>query len=139
MAHPTEMEGTHVRPIAAEAHWQLGRTERHGGWFEAVLRKLIDQFSPQDQDQWMQCVHHAHVKNQMIQSYGYTPHQFVFGKNPHIPSDLLNEPLSVVAGTASLTDEAVAKSQAMRTSARKAVIELQDCTHFVEHYRQGQG
>lgn len=126
MAHPTEMEGTHVRPIAAEAHWQLGRTERHGGWFEAVLRKLIDQFSPQDQDQWMQCVHHAHVKNQMIQSYGYTPHQFVFGKNPHIPSDLLNEPLSVVAGTASLTDEAVAKSQAMRTSARKAVIELQD-------------
>ncbi len=126
MTHPTEMEGTHIRPIAAEAHWQLGRTERHGGWFETVLRKLIDQFSPQDQDQWMQCVHHAHVKNQMIQSYGYTPHQFVFGKNPHIPSDLMNEPLNVVAATASLTDESVAKSQALRTAARRAVVELQD-------------
>ena len=126
MSHPTEMEGTHVRPIAAEAHWQLGRTERHGGWFETVLRKLIDQFSPQDQDQWLQCVHHAHVKNEMIQSYGYTPHQFVFGKNPNIPSDLLNEPLNVIAATASLTDEAVAKSQALRTAARKAVVELQD-------------
>ena len=62
----------------------------------------------------------------MIQSYGYTPHQFVFGKNPNIPSDLLNEPLNVIAATASLTDEAVAKSHALRTAARKAVVELQD-------------
>ena len=28
-----ESHGTVVRLIAAEAHWQLGRTENHGGWF----------------------------------------------------------------------------------------------------------
>lgn len=35
-----DQHGIEVRPTAAEAHWQLGRTENHGGWFERV------QFSP---------------------------------------------------------------------------------------------
>ena len=34
-----------------------------------------------------------------------TPQQFVFGKNPHIPGDLLSEPLQIVPATASLTGE----------------------------------
>ena len=46
MVSPTEMEGTVIGPIAAEAHWQLGRTERHGGYFEKILSHLIEQFSP---------------------------------------------------------------------------------------------
>ena len=62
----------------------------------------------------------------MIQSYGHTPHQFVFGRNPRIPSDLLNEPLEVVPATASLHDSAAARSQAIRNTARKAVLDLQD-------------
>ena len=62
----------------------------------------------------------------MIQGYGYTPHQHVFGRNPELPGDLLNEPLHVVPGTAGLSDDAVARAQAIRTSARHAVIALQD-------------
>ena len=126
MVSPTEMEGTFIRPIAAEAHWQLGRTERHGGYFEKILSRLIEQFSPRSKTEWLECVRHAHVKNQMIQSYGFTPHQYVFGKSPHIPGDLLNEPLHVVPGTASLEVPATERAQALRTAARKAVLELQD-------------
>ena len=62
----------------------------------------------------------------MIQSYGRTPLQRVFGQNPRIPTDLLDEPLSVVPATASLSDEQAARAQAIRTSARQAVIEMQD-------------
>ena len=62
----------------------------------------------------------------MLQAHGYSPHQYVFGKNLHVPSDLLNEPIQVVPATASLVDDAAAKAQALRLSARKAVIELQD-------------
>ena len=62
----------------------------------------------------------------MIQSYGYTPHQYVFGRNPDVPSDLMSEPLHVVPATLGLSDEAVAKSQAIRSAARRAVIETQD-------------
>lgn len=48
------------------------------------------------------------------------------GRNPHVPSDLLNEPVSIVSATASLKDEAAASAQALRLTARKAVVELQD-------------
>ena len=34
-----EFQGCHVHAIAGEAHWQLGKTERHGGWFCRILEK----------------------------------------------------------------------------------------------------
>ena len=126
MLGPAEAQGTIVRPIAAEAHWQLGKVENHGGWFERILSKIIDEHNPKDKDEWLECVTHAHVKNTMIQMYGFTPHQFVFGRNPMVPSDLLSEPVHVIPATASLTSEAAARSQAIRASARRAVLELQD-------------
>ena len=126
MTVPAELEGTHVRPIAAGAHWQLGKCESHGGWFNRVLEKLIDDYSPRNREEWLECVSHAHIKNQMIQIHGYTPYQFVFGRNPHVPQDLLSEPLSIVPATASLTDEAISRTQAMRTSARMALVQMQD-------------
>ena len=123
---PLEFEGTHVRQIAAEAHWQLGRTENHGGWFARILSKIITEHSPRNQQEWEECVRHAHVKNQMIHSYGFTPHQHVFGRNPHLPGDLLSEPLRVIPATAGLTEQSVARAQEIRQTARKAVIEMQD-------------
>ena len=70
---PLEFEGTTVRQIAAEAHWQLGRTENHGGWFARVLSKVIDEHAPSNREEWEECVRHAHVKNTMIQAMD-TPH-----------------------------------------------------------------
>ena len=123
---PLEKRGTHIRPIAAEAHFQLGKTESHGGWFNRVLEKILQEHNPQNQSEWLECVQHAHVKNNLIQNHGVTPSQYVFGKNPDVPSDLLSSPLSIVGATASLTDEALQKAQRIRTTARHAVIELQD-------------
>ena len=34
-----EHDGSTTNIIAAEAHWQLGRTENHAGWFARVLEK----------------------------------------------------------------------------------------------------
>ena len=126
MVVPCEMQGTQIRPIAAGAHWQLGKTESHGGWFAHVLDKLIEEHQPRDQNEWLECVRHAHIKNQMLQVHGFSPHQFVFGTGANIPGDLLNEPLSVVAGTASLTDDALARAQSMRVTARVALARMQD-------------
>lgn len=126
MVLPCEFQGTCIRPIAAGAHWQLGKTESHGGWFAHVLDRVVEEHQPQSKEEWLSCVQHAHIKNQMIQVHGYSPQQFVFGKGVHIPEDLLNEPLSVVPATASLTEAPVAKNQAMRTTARLALVKLQD-------------
>ena len=126
MAYPTELQGTEMKPIAAGAHWQLGKVESHGGWFSRVLDKLISSFSPDSRESWLQCVHHAHVKNQMLQVHGFSPHQFVFGKNPIVPEDLLSKPRSIVSATASLTEDAQARAQELRTAARTALIQMQD-------------
>lgn len=111
--------GTHCKIIAAEAYWQLGRTENHGGWFRRVLLKvkMIDEHSPSTKDEWLECVQHAHVKNQSIQSYG---------KNPTIPGDLVSEPLHIAPATAGLEEDAIARAHALRRSARLAVVALQD-------------
>ena len=126
MTGTAEDQGCTVRPIAAEAHWQLGKTENHGGWFDRILQKVIEQHSPRNKEEWLECVRQSHVKNTMINVHGVTPHQYVFGRNPIIPSDLLDEPRAIVPATVSLHDHAIEQAQQIRTTARKAVLDLQD-------------
>ena len=124
---PLEQQGTTVKITAGDAHWQLGKVEVHGGWFNRVLKKTISELAPQNQSQWLECVHAAHCKNQLIQVYGMTPSQFVFGANPRIPENLLDEPLEVIPATASLYQDAIARQVKIRQAARRAVLDLQDC------------
>eukprot|EP00435_Cladocopium_sp_Y103_P012259 s60_g3.t1 len=121
LTEPTELEGTHISATAAAAHWQLGKTEVHGGLFAKVLEKVLAERSPTDQTEWLDCVRQCHVKNTTIQTYGFSPCQHVFGQN-----DLLSDPQAVIPCTASLQDDAIARSYATRAAARKALVELQD-------------
>ena len=123
---PQELAGSVMASTAAEAHWQLGKVEVHGGWFSRVLQKVIAECAPHDRQSWLECVIGAHCKNELIQVYGMTPAQFVFGRNPRVPSNLLDEPLDVIPATASLHEEAVARRVAIRQTARQAVVALQD-------------
>ena len=123
---PQELRGSTICTTAAEAHWQLGKVEVHGGWFNRVLDKVIAECAPHDRATWEACVSAAHSKNELIQVYGMTPSQFVFGRNPRIPHALMDEPLEVVPATASLYEEQVAKAVFIRQAARKAVLEMQD-------------
>ena len=126
LTQPLEERGVAIRLTAADAHYQLGKVEVHGGWFNRILRKVIDEQQPSSQAEWTDCVNAAHCKNQLIQVYGMTPSQHVFGVNPRIPENLLDEPLEVVPATSALYQAAVAKHVAVRQSARRAVLELQD-------------
>ena len=126
LTEPAELEGTHISTTAAAAHWQHGKTEVHGGLFAKVLDKVLAERNPSNQDEWLDCVRQCHVKNSTIQTYGFSPCQHVFGRNPVLPGDLLTEPQMVVPCTAPLQDEAIAKTCATRAAARKALVELQD-------------
>ena len=106
-----------ISVIAAEAHWQLGKVEVHGGIFSRLLDKVIQERGPSTQEEWLDCVRHCHVKNATIQTHGYTPSQVVFGKNPDLPGALLDEPQKVIPCTAGLLEESVEKAQAIRHAA----------------------
>ena len=118
---------TRVISTAAEAHNQLGKVEKHGHLFEVIFQKVLDQVQPVDQHEFEQCLlHTANCKNEMINSKGLSPVQHVFGRNPRIASDLLQDDPDPVAATSPLFDERAARTQAIRTAARVGVAVSQD-------------
>ena len=118
---PQELSTIHVR--AADAHYQLGKVEVNGGWFNQALEKTIHEFSPGPRMMVRMCVDGPLQKRI---DPGVWPAQFVFGRNPKIPEHLMDEPLEVVPATAPLYGEEVARHVAVRHAARRAVLELQD-------------
>lgn len=87
-----EQDGARVCAIAAEAHNQLGKVERHGHLFETILTKVLDQAQPKDKNEYEQCiVQTTNAKNELLNNKGLSPCQIVFGRNPRVPADLVQE------------------------------------------------
>ena len=129
LCQPCENEGSRVRHTAADAHWQLGKVERHGGLFQTVFRKVLTEVAPTDAESWKECVVQATwAKNSMINIAGVSPCQFVFGRNPRVPTDLLQDSPNPIASDAVLTEPAVESQQRIRLAARLALVEAQDST-----------
>ena len=123
-----EDEGTKVRHTAADAHWQLGKVERHGGLFAALFAKVLAEVAPATQAEWQECVTQTTVaKNSMLNVSGVSPYQFVFGRNPRVPADLLQDNPCPVAADAILAEPALDAQARVRLAARQAVVASQDC------------
>ena len=136
LCQPCENEGSRVCHTAAEAHWQIGKVERHGGLLATVLDKVLAEIQPDNEEQWRECLTQAVAsKNAMLNQHGVSPCQFVFGRNPRIPSDLLQDSPSIVANDAVCTEPAVDAQQRIRLAARQAVVAAQDCKALREALR----
>ena len=75
--------------IAPHAHWQNGRSERHGDILQQMLNKL-DQEEPIEsyeslQQALTQC---THAKNTLSIRRGFSPEMLVFGKSSRLPGSL---------------------------------------------------
>ena len=124
---PLESSGVRINTIAAEAHNQLGKVEKHGHLFELILGKVLEQCQPTNRAEFELCVTQTmNAKNELINNKGLSPAQLVFGRNPRVPSDLLQDQPCVVAGTAPLHCEVASRAQAIRASARTALVMSQD-------------
>ena len=131
-----ESEGTRVRHTAADAHWQAGKVERHGGLFARVFVKVLHNNQPTNESAWRECVTQAlSAKNTMFNVAGVSPCQFVFGRNPRTPSDLLQENPDIIASDASSCDHALRRQAEIRLSARRAMVASQDCKALREALR----
>eukprot|EP00435_Cladocopium_sp_Y103_P052219 s999_g16.t1 len=113
--------------IAADAHWQLGKVERHSQWFEQILEKVHDEHPPTSPEEFVDNVMMVQIaKNSLITVAGASPYQIVFGRNPRVPQDLLQEEAHVPAVDATLFESASQRASAIRQSARMAVLQCQD-------------
>ena len=121
-------EDIQLRVIAAYAHWQLGKTERHGDILQHMLRKFeIDSPIVHDSDFASALDHCCSAKNALARHKGYTPEILVLGKSRHLPaSNCSDQPDAAQYLAASDAPEGVAFRQqlAKRESARRAFVEM---------------
>ena len=119
--------GIDIVHTAADAHWQLGKVERQGQWFEQILTKVHEECPPNSAEQFVDNVMQVQVaKNSLITVSGASPFQIVFGRNPRVPQDLMQDDVHVPAVDATLFENASQRAATIRQAARCAVLQCQD-------------
>ena len=118
--------GIDMRHTAADAHWQLGKVERHGQWLCRVFQRVLDESRPQSEPEWRDCLSHAQsAKNTLLTEAGASPYQLVFGRNPRVPTDLMQEAPHLGAVDAEQAEPALERAAAVRAASRRAMLECQ--------------
>ena len=80
-----------VRYAPADAHYQMGRAERHGQAVRYMVQRLVSQFAPVGHAELnILVMMAAAAKNSLIRRAGASPAQWVFGRNPKLPGSLLS-------------------------------------------------
>ena len=86
-----ELAGTEIETIAAEAHWQAGEVESYNRAFKFVASRLIDekQLAGEEHMKMLGAMVGA-AMNDKVRTCGASPNQWLFGRNPRVPEDLLS-------------------------------------------------
>lgn len=117
-----------VKVVAAYAHWQLGKTEKHGDILQHMLQKYDHDFQIETEDQFQTALYQCcNAKNSLARHKGYTPEILVLGKSQILPGSNSQDDLDATQYTAiSSTPEGIAFRQQLlkRECARKAFVEM---------------
>ena len=120
-------ENIHLRVVAPYAHWQLGKTERHGDILQDMLQKMDHENSLDTSAQFKLALHHCcSAKNALARSKGYTPEILVLGKSRALPGGLCEDPLqpaNYLADGESPEGLQFRQHLLLRESARKAFVQ----------------
>ena len=111
-------------PVAPRAHWQNGKSERHGQVLEHMLKKYdleheIRSLQEMNQALWFTC----QAKNALGIRRGFSPEMLVLGKQTRLPGSILSDETVAAHGLAeSDTGQGVAFREmlAKREAARRA-------------------
>ena len=83
-----DWHGIGVRSVATQSHWQAGMVERQQAWWKAVWERVVYQLSITEEDVAIAVPIINSAKNDLRRRCGYSPSQWVFGKDPRTPEEL---------------------------------------------------
>lgn len=121
---------SHVIPT--DAHWQLGRVERHGAILQNMLNKMyVDRpFTTQKEFESV-LVQICNAKNSMSRVKGYTPEILVLGKSRRLPGSVTDDSETGSNVTALQTEAAQFRNQLeIREAARRAFVRADNCSEL---------
>ena len=91
-AHTLAQHGILIRQASVESPEQIGRVERHGGLFKAVLKRMVADHAVQGFDDLKVAIAEAvRTKNNLSRNGGFSPSQWVFETLPRGPGDQFDE------------------------------------------------
>ena len=85
-AEQTQSLNVKVRVVAAQAHWQLGKVERHGEILQEMLHRYDTEHNIKTSHDFnIALTHCCNAKNALSRHQGYTPEILVLGKSRKLP------------------------------------------------------
>ena len=121
---------SHVIPT--DAHWQLGRVERHGAILQNMLSKMYVDRPFQTQTEFERVlIQLCNAKNAMSRVKGYTPEILVLGKSRRLPGSIIDDSEVGSNVTALQTESAQFREQLeIREAARRAFVRADNCNEL---------
>ena len=105
-----------VHTTAAESPWSNGLNERHNGILGEMVKKTLEDTHCSFEIALAWAIS---AKNTLHSVHGFSPNQLVFGRNPNLPSFLIDK-LPALEGVS--TSEVVASNLNAMHAARKQFI-----------------
>lgn len=131
MQRGMEEDGVSVERTAGEASWQLGKAERHGGWFSSIFSRVLRDLKPQSEEEYLTAVRATEVaRNSLLRRFGFSPFQIALGRDPEQAGDLLQDVPSVTANSLAVSDLPFQRLLQIRTICRRACLEASDSKAF---------
>ena len=123
-----ERDRTTALDVPGEAHEQMGDVESQGRHFEETLQRVIDEMSPENFNEWSECVDvTCEARNSLLRRAGYSPYQLVFGRDPEFPGDDLAQEQPDPISNRAILEDAIAEFQhEARSVARQEVLKQLD-------------
>ena len=97
--------GCNFDTAAKASPWQIGQIERHGGLWKETFRKLCwdQQISSHEEVLWATSATNQ-AKNSLVRKSGFSPAQWVLGKDVRLPASLADEDEVGRVGAQALAD-----------------------------------
>ena len=115
----------HMSHSAGQAHWQHGLVERHNGVWKNIWAKLVEDAMIVDYEVGWAADATSNSKNQLRNRDGYSPRQWVFGVNPRILGDVIDEPEAVGSLSMVTSDVKMQRQNSIRQAAQITFLKVQ--------------
>ena len=117
--------GTNLEHCAADSHWQLGEVESYNRAFQYAAAKIIDeQQLVGDADMKTMSALIGQSMNASVRTSGASANQWVFGKDPKVPVDLLSPDGKMQAMEALDQDVELRRRHLIRVTADAKIAEF---------------